>query len=119
MRVLIFSLLLLSPLEAQIVTGDGSVVHFFSNLVPRGSNLAPATRLYRYTSEKGVELEKTLQLDGLVDRLGTLETTADASGVSYWIQHSPLGPNPACSPQPACYYPITVSATPAAGYQTT
>jgi len=94
-------------LAAQIVTGDGSTVYFFSNLVPRGSNLAPASRLYRYTQAKGVELLATLQLDGLVDRLGVLETTADASVVSFWSRRSPLGPNPFCISDPTCYYPIT------------
>src|SRR5258705_31170 len=107
LTLLSFWLFLTLQLTAQIVTGDGSVVYFFSNLVPRGSNLASATRLYRYTAAKGVEIEATLQLDGLVDRLGTLETSADASLVSYWSQRSPLSPNPFCITDPTCYYPIT------------
>src|SRR5258708_24447444 len=106
MRLLFLLAFSVLSLNAQIVSGDGSVVYFFSNLIPRGGDLPTAVRLYRYTAGSGVEPEASLQLDGRVDRLGTLETSADASVVSYWSLRTPLSPNPFCLGQP-CYYPIT------------
>jgi hypothetical protein len=106
MRILVVLSLFLR-LNAQIVADNNGALHFFSTLVPTGSGLAAAQRLYRY-SPAGIEIESSLQVDPLVDLLGTIDASADGKAVSFWMLHHPLGPNPFCLGQP-CYYPLTFS----------
>jgi uncharacterized protein (TIGR03437 family) len=104
MRILVvLSFIFSFGLEAQIVSTDDGVLHFFSTLIPAGSGLPAATRLYRY-SPAGIEVEATLQLDPEVDLLGNLDSSSDGNVLSYWSLRHPLGPNPFCSG--SCYYPI-------------
>src|SRR5579872_804111 len=92
-------------LSAQFVSSQGGVLHFFSQLIPRGSNLPAATRLLRF-SPTGFSVEATLQIDPIVDILGAVDASADGSVVSYWSERHPLSPNPFCT-TPGCYYPVT------------
>jgi hypothetical protein len=70
MRILVLLWLVLPlGLKAQLVSGDGVVLHFVSTLVARGSELPPAARLLRYGAD-GFQVEATLQLDPTVDVFG-------------------------------------------------